>query len=119
MTKKIENEKLVSILAYLIVGIIWFFVDEKIKKSKFAKFHVKQALNLFIIAIVISIIFEILSAILSLITLGLFGFVSILISAILSIFFLILWIIGLLNVINDKKKELPIIGEFADKYLDF
>jgi len=47
MTKDVEQGKACAILAYFFVGIIWFFVDEKLKKNEFAKFHAKQAMILF------------------------------------------------------------------------
>ena len=50
---KDDNSKLVAILSYFLVGVIWYLVDEKVKKSPLAKFHVKQALNLMIISIVL------------------------------------------------------------------
>jgi uncharacterized membrane protein len=31
----------------------------------------------------------------------------------------VLWIIGLVNAINMKKKEIPLVGSFAEKYLTF
>ena len=58
MAKKNDNSKLVAVLSYLLIGIIWYFVDDKVKKNAFAKFHVKQALNLFIISVGINILSE-------------------------------------------------------------
>ena len=31
----------------------------------------------------------------------------------------VLWIIGLIYAINETKKPIPIIGQFAEKYLKF
>ena len=101
--KIIENEKLCSILSYVLVGIIWFFVDDKIRKSEKVKFHVKQGMVLLIadlIAMVISGIFPI-------------GFIG---SQILYIFILILAIIGIINAANDSQKVLPLIGGLAEKF---
>ena len=110
MAKK-GNEKLVSILSYFLIGIIWFFVDEDMRKNKAARFHVKQALNLMIISVALGVIFNILMAV----TLGLFYFIYV----VVQIGLFVLWLIGLVNAINMKKKEIPIVGEFADKYLTF
>ena len=46
VNKNIENEKLVAILAYFIIGIILYFAEEKMKKSALATFHTKQVLTL-------------------------------------------------------------------------
>ena len=55
----VENEKVCAILSYLLIGIIWYFADEKMKKSNFAKFHVKQGIVLFIAGIIVSIVYGI------------------------------------------------------------
>ena len=34
-----SNNKLCAALSYLLIGIIWYFADEKMKSSSFAKFH--------------------------------------------------------------------------------
>ena len=100
---KIENEKVCALLSYLLVGIIWYFVDEKMKKSSFAKYHVKQGLIL--------LFFELIfSALASVPIIG--WFIIWPIGYIASIIFLIL---GIINSLNGKEAELPIIGQFAAK----
>ena len=72
---KNENDKIVSILSYFLVGIIWYAVDNNVK-NKNTTFHVKQALNLLIINFVVSVCISILS----IITFSLFGLIGILIT---------------------------------------
>jgi uncharacterized membrane protein len=114
-TENVENEKLVAILSYLLIGIIWFFVDDKVKKSSFAKFHVKQAIILFIAGVIYDIILGVLYNILA------FPFASLRIFSLLYILSLlyyvplVLGIIGIINALNDKENELPIIGKYAEK----
>jgi uncharacterized membrane protein len=105
MAKKQDNSKLVAILSYILIGIIWYFADETIKKNKFTKFHVKQALVLLIISLIIGVVGSIIPLI---------GWMIIL--PIGQLFILILLIIGLINSINGKEKELPIIGGLADQW---
>jgi uncharacterized membrane protein len=100
--QSIENEKLCAILSYLVIGIVWFFADEKMKKSSFAKFHVKQA----IILVIVDIIFWVISGI---------PFIGWTIMPILNLAILILIIIGVVNAANDKENKLPLIGDFAEK----
>ncbi|PLX26842.1 hypothetical protein C0583_06125 [Candidatus Parcubacteria bacterium] len=104
--KKVENEKVCAILAYLLIGVIWFFLDEKMKKSEFAKFHVKQALGLIIADIAVSI----------LVALTLIGM---LLYPLLYAAYLVLAVMGIINANNGDKKELPYIGSYASKYLKF
>lgn len=95
--QKVENEKLVAILSWFFpIGLIWYFADAKMKKSDFAKFHVKQSLICAIASIVLSII----------------PFIGWLIS-------LVLWVIGLMSAIKGTKKLLPVIGKLAEKWFKF
>jgi len=112
MTKETKNNstsmgegKVCAILAYLLVGIIWYFADEKMKANEFVKFHVKQALILIIFSIVGSM------------ALGMTIILAWLIPLYQVAIFVIL-IIGIINANNGDKKELPIIGKFA-KLLKF
>ncbi len=102
--KEIKEGKLCAILNYLvfIVGIIWWLADEKMKKNKFATFHVKQVLILIIVSIIVSFI-------------NIIPILGQIIFLIAEIIILVLWIIGLINAISGKEKELPIIGKFAEK----
>lgn len=109
-----DNDKLVSALSYILVGIIWYFLDKSVQ-NKTTKFHVKQATNL----ILISLIFNFALTVITVITFGIFGPIAALLNAIFGIFILVLWIIGLIYAIQLNQKELPIIGQFANRYLKF
>jgi uncharacterized membrane protein len=102
-----NESKICAILAYILIGIIWYFVDDKMKKNAAVKFHVKQGIVLFIFSIAWSIVMQILLVI----TLFLLWPVV----AILSYVPLIFMILGIINAINDKEKEMPIIGKYAGK----
>jgi len=117
-TPKMENEKLISILAYFLVGIIWYFVDEKMHKSELAKFHVKQSLNLTIISLAYGAIVSILTPVL--IFIPIIGWLALFIlTTVGPILFLVLFIMGVINAVNENKKEIPLVGSFAPKYLKF
>lgn len=128
--KDVEEGKIVAFLAYLLIGIIWFFVDEKMKKNAYVKFHVKQAIVLLIFAVIIGILNAILSTILS-IFFGIFasttaaftygtGYILMLIPALISfvigIIPFIFWIFGVVYSLTGKEKELPLIGRFGKKF---
>ena len=106
MVKKDDHDRAVAILSYFLVGIIWYFVDDEVKNA-FTKHHVKQALNLIIISVVGNV---------GLVIIPFLGWV---ILPFFQIFILILIILGIINAINGSKKEIPIIGSFAEKYLKF
>lgn len=102
----IAANKGVSVLAYL----SWLVIIPLLvaKDSKFARFHCNQGLVLAIIEICWTVAHGVISGILSVFTP--LRFVSAILSLV-SIGFLVLAIIGIVNVANGKAKELPIIGK--------
>lgn len=105
------NERLISILGYFIVGIIWYFVDSKAQNPQ-TKFHIKQALNLWIISLIVGVILKVLAW-------GLLGGIAKLVLGVANLVFLVLFVIGIIYAIQDNRTSLPIIGRFAKKYLNF
>jgi len=102
----VEQGKICAILAWFFpIGLIWFFVDENMKKNKFAGFHVKQSLVLAIAAIIINIAGTIIPVL---------GWFIILPIGNLIVF--VFFIIGLIKAIQGEEKELPIIGKFGEKF---
>ena len=101
----IEKNKLMGILAYL--GILVLIPLFAAKESKFARFHTNQGLILCISGIILYLIFRIIIAI------------SWKLAAVLGIFMwiievalLILAIIGIINVVKGRAKELPLVGKY-------
>lgn len=122
MAKDVDEGKVCAILSYLLVGIIWYFADDKMRKNNFAKFHAKQSLVLLIVSIILSIVVSIISAIFTPLLfmgggLGIVWIISIIWWAV-SIVILILWLIGIIAAATGKEKVLPFIGGFA-KSLNF
>jgi uncharacterized membrane protein len=104
-----NNNKLVAILSYIFfIGIIWYFVDKKVQND-FTKFHVKQALNYTIISFVVSFASTFFYFIP-----GFYYLISI-----VDLVLFVLWIIGIVYAAKEEKKEIPIIGSLAEKYLNF
>jgi uncharacterized membrane protein len=116
MAKDAEDGKVCAILSYLLVGIIWYFADDKMRKNNFAKFHAKQGLILLIVSIILSIAVSILSAIFTPLLfmggLGIIWIISIIWYAVSLVLF-VLWLIGIIAAATGKEKSLPIIGGFA------
>lgn len=102
---KNENEKACAILSYLFIGIIWYLLDEKLKNNTLVKFHVKQSLVLIIFSIIINIVGTMLPVI---------GWFIILPLGSLLVF--ILAILGIINALNGKEKELPFVGSYAKHF---
>lgn len=119
---KNDNSKICAILAYImLIGVIWYFVDEKMKKSSLAKFHVKQGLFLAIVGIGLGILFAILGSVLAFIPIigWIFGVLLAPVGLIINLGILVLVIIGIINAANEKKEPVPVIGGFAEKVFTF
>ncbi|MDD4832286.1 MAG: zinc ribbon domain-containing protein [Clostridia bacterium] len=106
-TAEAKDKKVMAILAYL--GFLVFIPIFAAKDSKYARFHANQGLVLFILEMAIAIVDIILTAI--------FAYVWV-VSVILSVVFWLLWIgltvlaiVGIVNAVNEKAKELPLIGK--------
>lgn len=103
----IRLNKTMAGLAY----ILFFLPLIVCKESKFGRFHANQGLLLLILSAIGYIAISIVTTILATITWRLFGFISLLYS-IFGLFVLALAVYGLVNGLNGKAKELPIIGKF-------
>jgi uncharacterized membrane protein len=71
-------------------------------QDEFVKFHMKQGLILFGLEVAGWIIFSIITFLWFL-------------SPLVGLVWLILSIIGIINVVKNEKKELPLVGKFAEK----
>jgi uncharacterized membrane protein len=113
MGTDVEDGKLCAILMYIFpVGLIWYLVDEKMKANAFAKFHLKQALILWIAAIIVRVALGIFSSIIAFVPI--IGWIFIhLVSPVFWLAFFVLWLVGLMTAINGREKEVPVIGKFA------
>lgn len=104
--KKVENERLVSALSYILIGIIWYFADENMSNSSLAKFHVKQAINLWLFLVLIQIVANLML------------FFGMVVAFIGDVLVFVLLIFGIINAVDNKERYLPVIGKMADKYLN-
>ncbi len=98
-----RKENLWAILCYLGILIIIPFLIAK--NNSFVKYHIKQGLVLLALSFI---------AWLLPMTHDSFDFVS----GIINIAIFILSIIGIINVVQNREKELPLVGQFS-KYFKF
>jgi uncharacterized membrane protein len=101
------NSNICAILSYILIGVIWYFVDKELQKDSFVKFHVKQGLVLLAFAILYSIVLNILIVVS-------FGLLAIL-ALPLSLVPWILVALGMYNAYSKKETGLPVIGKFAER----
>ena len=97
-TTTTNEGKNIAMISYItIIGLIIAFVMNNDKKNEFALFHIKQSIGLVLIGL----------------ALGIIGLIPILgwIIYILGIFVLLyMWVIGLMNAINNKSNFVPFLG---------
>lgn len=97
-----------AVFAYLWVLILIPFLTEA-KNDPFVKFHLRQGLAL--------IIFEVLTWFVGMFIGGL-PVIGWLVTSILWLATIVFVIIGIMNAMNDREKELPLIGQYA-KHFNF
>ncbi len=93
-----NNSTVMGVLAYIGPLVLIPFLVEK--KDEFVKFHTKQGLVLFGIEIVIMVVSRMM-------------FLWML-SPLLNLAALVLSVIGIINVVQKQKKELPLVGSLAN-----
>ncbi|MGC8651054.1 MAG: hypothetical protein ACP5RX_00250 [Minisyncoccia bacterium] len=111
---KMDDNKLMGILSYL--SFLCFIPLLTKKDNEFVYFHAKQGLILFILEGIVYVIYRILVAILigSLFTWGLLSILGIIVELV-NLGLLVLSIIGIINVVQNQKKEIPLVGKYAYK----
>ena len=89
----INNNKVMAVLCYL--GILWLIPFLTAKESPFVKYHLNQGLTLLILGLIVAAISWI----------PVIGWLC-------GVVVFALAIIGIVNVVNGKAQELPVIGKF-------
>lgn len=103
-TKSTFDPTTIAIIAYLtVIGLVVAFVLNNDKRDAFAAFHIKQSLGLVLISFGLFII-------------GMIPILGWIISFLGSIFLLYLWVMGIINAINQKTKPVPILGPYFEKW---
>ena len=91
----IEKNKVMAVLAY----ILFFIPLLAAKDSKFARFHTNQGLVLFLGGIIASVV-------------AVIPVIGWIVAPIAGLVITVLAVIGILNALNGRAKELPVIGKF-------
>lgn len=95
--KDIEDNKVMALLAY--IGFLFLVPLLAAKESKFARFHTNQGIVLFIAELILSIV-------------AIIPILGWIVSTVGGIILFVLTILGIVNAVQGKAKELPIIGKF-------
>jgi len=100
----IEKNKGMAVLSY--IWILCLIPLLAAKESKFAQFHAKQGLVLFLTWVVLGILYAI----------PVINVVMIFVGWIIGLLILILAIMGIVNALGGKYWKMPVLGGFAEKF---
>ncbi|MBE14974.1 MAG: hypothetical protein CL867_01905 [Cytophagaceae bacterium] len=103
MATPASDIKMTAVISYItMIGLAIAFAMNNNNKNEFASFHIRNAIGLNLLALVIMVLARL-------------GFPSIL-EVLLWLFVFVLWIIGLISAIQEEKKELPLLGNHFQKW---
>ncbi|MDD5252024.1 MAG: hypothetical protein PHT12_05325 [Patescibacteria group bacterium] len=105
MPSKNQNTAM-AVLAYILFFVPLLTGDAK--KDPYVKYHTKQGLVLFLLAVALNVIDWIMPS----------YYLWYTINSLLSLGMLVLLVIGIVNAVNGKQQPLPLIGQF-EKYFKF
>src|SRR3989344_1446415 len=98
---------LIQVLGMMGIGVIGAIVIWAVKKEDpFINYHFKQLLVLWISILIVGA-----AAALTMIIL-----VGFLIAAVGAVFFIVVWVIGMINAFSGKQEPLPVIGHYAENF---
>lgn len=103
-----------AFMAYflLIFGCLYVFIFQR--KDTFAVYHAKQSLLIVLTALIIPLVWVVLTWLLSWLPFGFLLGVALFALVIATYLFLVaVWLLGMVNVSQSKIKPLPIIGDWA------
>ena len=100
-----KRDRIMNILCYL--GFLWLIPYFKARNRENVRFHVSQGLTLLVIEVIVAVLKKVLIALIPIGLLqGILGFVFTIAEALL----IVLMVVGILNVVNEREKPLPVIG---------
>lgn len=105
----IEQNKVLALFAYL--ELLFLIPLLAAPNSPYARFHTNQGLVLFLTSIVLGIVMVVVSVLLTLIG-GLAGIaIAGVVNGLIGLCIFIFVILGIVNAVTGKAKELPVIGK--------
>jgi uncharacterized membrane protein len=106
-------EKLAGALSYFILPALLFLLVEPYKSNRFVRFHSFQCIGMSLAAVVIGAILRISGVVLFIIpVLG--PLLVSLVSMVVSLAFLILWIVLIVKALQGEMFKIPLVGDFAE-----
>jgi uncharacterized membrane protein len=94
----VQEGKTIAIISYItVIGTLIAFIMNQNKQNYFASFHIRQAIGIFVLGLLVNFLQRYTD----------FGWLDML----LGIGVFILWIIGLIGAIQGEEKRVPLLGD--------
>ena len=107
------NNKTLAIVSYItIIGwlVSYFSYKDSLQKSSLVTYHLKQSLGIALLGIFFGIALNIVGSIIpslaAVLSLG-------------NLVILVLWILGIINAMNEVEKPVPVVGAIFEGKFDF
>ena len=110
------DKKLIAVISYItIVGwVIAYILNQDTKnKSDLATFHLRQTFGLFLSGLIVYVAAQVITE------MPILGFMGTLVSIAGSVFFFILWLLGLMYALQGEKKPVPVLGIYFEEKITF
>ncbi|MDQ7917952.1 hypothetical protein RBU60_10225 [Mesonia sp. MT50] len=103
-TALVTEDKNIAIIAYItFIGLIIAFIMNNDKKAVFPTYHIKQSLGIALTGLALFVV-------------GMVPILGWIVSFLGSLGLLYLWVMGLINAINEKQKPVPWLGEKYEEW---
>ncbi|WP_203292998.1 DUF4870 domain-containing protein [Luteirhabdus pelagi] len=103
-TTSTAEGKNIAIIAYItLIGLIIAFVMNNDRKNEFASYHIRQSLGLGCLGLALTVI-------------NIIPILGWIVSLVGTIFMIYLWVMGLMNAVNEKKKPVPMVGKKFEEW---
>lgn len=111
-----QSQRLPAFIAYFLPIIGWIYLGIFENKNKFARFHMRQAVGLFLFLLLVTIGWGIVTWVLAWIPYAfVLGIALFSLPFTAYIFGVIAWVIGMINALNEKEAYLPFIGGYSNR----
>ncbi len=103
-------------ITYILPVVGWIYVGLFQNKDRFARFHMRQSVGLFLFLILITAGWGVLTWLLAWIPYAfVFGIALFSIPLASYVFGVIAWVIGMVNALSYRETNLPIIGGYSNR----
>lgn len=111
-----NSQRLNGFIAYLLPVVGWIYLIIFQRKNRFANFHLRQAVGLFLFLILVMLGWGVLTWLLAWIPYAfVFGIALFGLPLTAFIFSVIAWIIGMVNALSNREVYLPFIGGYSSR----